>query len=185
MPILTCSCGAALRYVAENSGESLRCRACAAGAIVPGASAAIAAEPGQRSEAGVFPQLPPREPVWPFLVFAVLPVVLLLGGGAFLLCAHVCFPTDGKVQAANARLRVLERALKEYRLCNNGECPVNLAVLAEPDPERSGMGMYLEPEHLVDPWGNLFLYEVTPEGPLLGFKTPEGQLITNRPPRDF
>jgi general secretion pathway protein G len=113
------------------------------------------------------------------ILIVVAIIVVVAGIGGYYLFGSL---EKGKIDAAKAQLKVIATACDEYRL-SWGYPPQSLQVLLQGDPHRGGAPYFGDEKPITDPWGNIYLYEYSDAmGPTLGFKTPGGQMFTNKDP---
>jgi len=91
-------------------------------------------------------------------MLAVVAIMVILAGAAVPL--YMRYMDQAKVDVARTTVKVLEQTCEAYKL-KNGDFPVSLEVLAQPQPD--GTMPYLKPEDLLDPWKHEFQY--APQGP--------------------
>src|SRR5262245_52312554 len=116
-------------------------------------------------------------------------VAVLLGvviGDGVVLAAPLPFPrpyreTAAEVETARARAKSIASAIFQYYAYKD-EFPPSLMALTLPQP--NGVGLFLKPAELIDPWGKPYLYD--PEGvnnrgeaPDIWAVSPSGKLIGN------
>jgi general secretion pathway protein G len=116
------------------------------------------------------------------ILIVVAIIVVVAGIGGYYLFGAL---ERGKIDAAKAQIKVIENAVEIYRLAHTVP-PQNLQILLQPDAANDGAPYFKEEKAIVDPWGNIYLYEYQDAmGPTIGFKTPNGQVITNKPQQGF
>ena len=87
-------------------------------------------------------------------IIVVAVFVLLFALYLFMICAPM-FLDDAEVSRAKMDVKTLEKALLQYHSAH-GAWPKNLAVLAA--PQEDGSPAYVDPGHLIDPWGRPYLF---------------------------
>ncbi|MBN2128704.1 MAG: type II secretion system major pseudopilin GspG [Sedimentisphaerales bacterium] len=103
-----------------------------------------------------------------FTLVELLVVVLIISMLAAVLAPRM-FKGLGKAKAdiAKAKMTIIEDSLARFqydcgRLPDEADGGLDALIIAPPDLEEKWNGRYLKPSHLLDPWGNPYIY--IPEG---------------------
>lgn len=113
------------------------------------------------------------------ILIVVAIIVVVAGIGGMYLFGSL---EKGKIDTAKVQMTVIEKAIKEFRLNNNGRDPQSLEMLLNGDPARDGAPYFEDIKSITDPWGNIYIFEPgNALKPNLGFNTPNGQFISNQP----
>jgi general secretion pathway protein G len=109
------------------------------------------------------------------VVAAIL--VILAGVGSVALFRYL---DDAKVSTAKMQIHTIENAVVGYRT-SHGEFPQNLQALCQ---AQGGSPAYLEEKDIVDPWGNMFVYDPQAKSPsgkphISVAQSPTGETIAN------
>lgn len=103
-----------------------------------------------------------------FTLLELLVVIVIIGLLAGLVAPRY-FETVGKSKAkvARAQMSSLQKALDEYRL-EIGSYPTEeqglAALIAQPSGVAKWQGPYLQKAVPMDPWGNPYIYKLSPSG---------------------
>jgi hypothetical protein len=202
MAVMTCECGKRFGVSEDLAGRRIKCPGCGATLSVPEGEKVTTTRrrpdpekddreddrpaPRRREEEDEPDDRPARRggSILPWVIGGGVLLLVLVIVAAVILArqtgqAMQATVDQSKSNVARAQMKVIENACEVYRL-NHTTLPPNLQTLLQPDPENGGAAYFRDPQAIIDPWGNPYLYEADDAlGPTIGCKTPEGKIITN------